>query len=91
MTRDEIIEMARQAGLHIATDINWMPIIGLKYAEDFAKLVEERTAAKEREACAKLCEDSWMAFSRTPNRRLDITPFPELEYVAKVIRSRGEA
>jgi len=45
---------------------------------------------QEREACAKLVEDSWMAFSRTPNRRLDITPFPELEYVAKVIRARGQ-
>ena len=45
----------------------------------------------EREACAKVCEDSWMAFSRTPNRRLDVTPFPELEYVAKVIRARGQA
>jgi hypothetical protein len=46
---------------------------------------------QEREACAKLVEDSWMAFSRTPNRRLDITPFPELEYAAKVIRARGQA
>ena len=46
---------------------------------------------QEREACAKLVEDSWMAFSKTPNRRLDITPFPELEYVAKVIRARGQA
>jgi len=46
---------------------------------------------QEREACAKLVEDSWMAFSRAPNRRLDITPFPELEYVAKVIRARGQA
>ena len=46
---------------------------------------------QEREACAKLVEDSWMAFSRTPNRRLDITPFPEFEYVAKVIRARGQA
>ena len=46
---------------------------------------------QEHEACAKLVEDSWMAFSRTPNRRLDITPFPELEYGAKVIRARGQA
>ena len=46
---------------------------------------------QEREACAKLVEDSWMAFSRTPHRHLDITPFPELEYVAKVIRARGQA
>jgi len=45
---------------------------------------------QEREACAKLVEDSWMAFSRTPNRRLDITPFSELKYVAKVIRTKGQ-
>jgi hypothetical protein len=88
MTQDEMIELARQAGFAeperiISTDtVRCVP--DLAY---FAELV----AAKEREACAKLVEDSWMAFSRTPNRRLDITPFPELEYVAKVIRARGQA
>jgi hypothetical protein len=45
--------MAREAGLHIATDVNWMPIIGVEYAERFAALV----AAAEREACAKLIDD----------------------------------
>ena len=51
MTKEEIIEMAIQAGLHIATDVNWMPIIGFEYAEKFAKLVAE----KEREKfCAVL-------------------------------------
>ena len=88
MTQDKMIELARQAGFAeperiISTDtVRCVP--DLAY---FAELV----AAKEREACAKLVEDSWMAFSRTPNRRLDITPFPELEYVAKVIRARGQA
>ena len=48
----KIIELAKQAGLHIATDVNWMPIISLEYAEKFADLV----AAQEREACAKVCE-----------------------------------
>ena len=67
MTQDDIIRMAREAGLHIATDVNWMPIIGLEYAEKFAKLV----AQHEREACAKACYeeankhpiglDSWWA------------------------------
>jgi hypothetical protein len=47
-----IMEMAREAGLQIATDVNWMPIVGLEYAERFAKLVRE----DEREACAKVCE-----------------------------------
>ena len=53
MTRDDIIRMAQEAGLHLATDVNWMPIIGLEYAQKFAALV----AAAEREACAKVCEN----------------------------------
>lgn len=46
MTQDEIIEMARQCGI----------VIGYpKYQdiETFAKLIAE----KEREACAKVCDD----------------------------------
>jgi len=53
MNREDIIRIAQEAGLHIATDVNWMPIIGLEYAERFAKLV----AQHEREACAKVCEE----------------------------------
>ena len=82
MTQDEIIEMAMKSGCPKENALANMDIL-----QDFAKLV----AAKEREACAKLVEDSWMAFSRASNVRLDITPFPELSYVAKVIRARGEA
>ena len=43
-------ELARQAGLHMATDVNWMPIIGLEYAKRFADLIR----ADEREACIDL-------------------------------------
>jgi len=53
MTKEDIIRMAHEAGLYLATDVNWMPIIGFEYAEKFAKLV----AASEREACAKICDD----------------------------------
>ena len=61
MTRDDIIRMAREAGLHLATDVNWMPIIGLEYAEKFAALVR----ADEREACAKVCDaEFWNATKR---------------------------
>ena len=84
------IEITKQAGLHLATDVNWMPIIGLAYAEKLIALVRaderEQVAAwmmqqgyatghgdtvedllkelewqireSEREACAKVCEDS---------------------------------
>lgn len=48
MTKEDIIRMAREAGLHLATDVHWMPIIGLEYAEKFATLV----AAAERERLA---------------------------------------
>ena len=51
------IELAKQAGLHIATDVNWMPIISLEYAEKFAALVEAAARADEREECAKACEE----------------------------------
>ncbi len=46
------IEITKKAGLHLATDVNWMPIIGLAYAEKLIALAR----ADEREACAKVCE-----------------------------------
>jgi hypothetical protein len=73
MTKDKIIRIALEAGLHLATDVHWMPIIGFEYAEKFAKLVlintdpnsfmsyqegAEAGRLAEREACAKLCEDN---------------------------------
>jgi hypothetical protein len=48
MTQDEIIEMAKQAGFHEHD----FPFKKFKF-EAFAKLV----AAKEREACLKICEE----------------------------------
>lgn len=54
MNREDIIRMAREAGLHIATDVNWMPIIGLEYAEKFAALV----ASAEREAILAVIGDN---------------------------------
>lgn len=50
MNREDVIRIAQEAGLHIATDVKWMPIIGLEYAEKFAALV----ASAEREACEAL-------------------------------------
>ena len=67
MTQEEIIEMARQAGLWPAVTDTFK-----KELETFAKLV----AAKEREACANVCEDSVEYAGDT---------------LAKAIRARGEA
>jgi len=75
MTQDEIIEMARQADAYAdAMDIGGKNYIGLR-DEYFAKLV----AAKEREACAKLCDEYQ-----------DI-PATEPRHCAQDIRARGEA
>jgi len=51
MTQDEIIEMARQAG--VRDDENIFEFSQYKYLERFAKLVAKR----EREACAILCDE----------------------------------
>jgi len=74
MTKDEIIEMARQAGFedHQAKfDTRFEP---------FAKLVAE----KEREACAKVCDDrAFRFFSESPF-------FVEMHGLAEAIRARGQ-
>jgi len=51
MKQDEIIEMARQAGMRL--DKHNGGFVDASEIKRFAKLV----AAKEREACAKLVED----------------------------------
>ncbi len=52
MTQDEIIEMAREAGL---SNPLWIEN-DYKIIETFASLVEAKATAKEREACAKTLE-----------------------------------
>jgi hypothetical protein len=66
MTKDEIIELARQSGFSEWAIQTPSDLIG------FATLV----AAKEREACAKVCEDSVEYAGDT---------------LAEAIRARGEA
>ena len=47
MTKDEIIEMARQAGFEGCAELTWENVICTEELVAFAKLVAE----KEREAC----------------------------------------
>ena len=51
MTKQEIIEMARRAG--VRDDEHTFEFSQYKYLERFAKLVAEH----EREACAKICDE----------------------------------
>jgi hypothetical protein len=75
MKQEDIIRMAREAGLHLATDVNWMPIINLAYAEKFAALV----AAAENEACAVTADEHM--------QECEGKSFG----VGKAIRARGQA
>ena len=51
-TQEQVIAWAREAGLHIATDVHWMPIIGLEYLEKATALAYEAGRKDENEACA---------------------------------------
>jgi hypothetical protein len=48
MNREDIIRMAREAGIANSWDLNWQD----KIIERFAELIAEH----EREACAKMCD-----------------------------------
>jgi hypothetical protein len=78
MTQDEIIEMARDAGLRI-------DVRGTYFFVGFGELSDLLNAAitKEREACAKVCE------------QIDTAAFggerPAPNDCAAAIRARGEA
>ena len=78
MTRDDIIRMARQAGMkaccgrtdksgkHHPTVNALFSTVPIQWLEQFATLAVEQAVSKEREACAKLCEaieaDRWGAY-----------------------------
>jgi len=86
MTQDEIIMLADEAGFGIAGDPEYVHAPGYdgictEELEAFAKLVEAKASAKEREACAKLCDE------------LDSNSYPYVvvfpNKCAEAIRARG--
>ena len=84
MTQDEIIEMAKQAGL---TSIDKKSQYLRDCLERFAKLV----AQHEREACAKICEkhaDTYEAFEK--NQFADVAWSACID-ICDAIEARGQA
>ena len=80
MSRETIIQMAREAGRAEVTDT--AESLPADYVEALAKLCALAVAA-EREACAKVCESRYMG----DNNREDM----EARRCAAAIRARGEA
>jgi len=81
MTQQDTIEMIGEAGGYGHNTCEQNEKSFYPFMERFAKLVEERAAAKEREACAKVCEDYGLA--------------EEMQAIgndfAQAIRARGQA
>jgi len=91
MTQDEIVEMARQAGFFINDELT----ITSPFIEDicispmlkeFAKLVDAKATAKEREECADLVENFEY---QDKTGRHDVFFLLPHEHVAKAIRARN--
>jgi len=76
MKQDEIIDMARQAGMYQDLNVSWNQSI-----QNFAKLV----AAKERKAC---CADEIL---NSANIMANDMPHTVIEKYREAIRARGEA
>jgi hypothetical protein len=83
MTQDEMIEMARQADIRDSLEYDHMEC-NIESLEAFAKLV----AQHEREACAKLLED-------TADGAKNVDPkgfvWQAIKKSAELIRARGQA
>jgi hypothetical protein len=84
MTQDEIMKMARQAGFEGCAELTWEDVICTEELVAFAKLV----AQYEREACAKLLED-------TADGAKNVDPngfvWQAIKKSAELIRARGQA
>jgi hypothetical protein len=85
MTQDEIIEMYLQVSKELCNDTEWCWAGVGEPLQMFAKLV----AAKEREACAKLCDElpAPDEYSNTDKSMWEVTCID----CADAIRARGEA
>jgi hypothetical protein len=60
MNFEEIIEMARKAGGCDSTSnglTSWDGTQSIEFLERFVELIAAEAAAKEREACAKVCDE----------------------------------
>ena len=100
MTQDEIIDMAETAGMTRDGDM-WFSNgksdmdVHIIHLEAFAKLVDAKATAREREACAKLAETPIGEYEvvvacgtePTPHR---IHRYLDSDSIAKAIRNRGD-
>ena len=85
MTKEEIREMAREAGFEGCAELTWENVICTEELEAFAKLV----AAKEREECAEICDGFYLSWINIQGRYEFMGE--GASECAGAIRARGEA
>ena len=87
MTKEEIIEMAKQSGCHIRNGHIYSQYIGSldQVLKTFAKLV----AKKEREACAEICDDRVTAYQYATDVWAQ-EHINEAKHLLQAIRARGQ-
>jgi len=94
MTQDEIIKFSKQAGIRFRTNVfhsGYCDGVHGDELEAFAKLVDAKATAREREACAEMCKkhaDVYGAFEPTPSFQAAWAACIDLR---DQIRARGEA
>ena len=86
MTQYEIIQMANEAGLN---SYRIAPAEAVAVWERFAALVEAKAAAKEREACAQVCEQARSLIWEYAPTDVQQTGHNVCSNLAKAIRARG--
>jgi len=93
MTRDDIIKLAREAGLKVGTNISGVTLVGSPSTPGIAHLdIDEMhrfaalVAEQEREACAKLCESL-----KPTMRAYDHRFWDACHESSAAIRARGES
>ena len=90
VTQDEIIELAKQAGLMADGEMWFSPTYGsgdvhIAHLETFGKLVAE----KEREACAEICDGFYLSWINIQGRYEFMGE--GASECAGAIRARGQA
>lgn len=81
MTSDDIIRMAREAGMEQDGDNFFSPSheeidVHITDLERFAALVAAAAKAEEREACAKVAETLWQQYQDTKEAHERLSPEP---------------
>jgi hypothetical protein len=92
MTQDEVIEMYLQVSKELCNDTEWCWAGVGEPLQMFAKLVAAKAKAKEREACAQICEE----YSKSTDPHKDYEDYDDgwvdACYACKwAVRARGEA